>query len=148
MEINKSRKSLLAPQFTQRSCQSQLSIMTSHSHFYSITELKPNYKKKKKSNTWTYIGVIKSTYNGRNHLWKQNIWSEIELFSLSHVPLDNMERAGFMTYAGTSHLGAIETRWLHFWGLRMIWPISRHIGRGTFILTVPRTHQAPILNRY
>jgi len=39
-----------------------------------------------------------------------------------------MERAGFMTYTASSHLGAIEALWLHFSGL--VW----HAWLGPFIL--------------
>ncbi len=45
---------------------------------------------------------------------KKCIWSVIWLFSLFHIPLDYMERVGFMTYNATSPLRAIETLWLHF----------------------------------
>ncbi len=49
-----------------------------------------------------------------NHLLGKKLFDVYTDFS--HVPSANMVWVGFMTYIGTSHQGAIEIFWLHFWG--------------------------------
>ncbi len=79
---------------------------------------------------------LKPNWNDRNHLWEKCIWCVLWLYILAHVPSADMEGAGFMTYTGTSHQGAIQMLRLHFWGAVMLSILKCSLWSG---LSVQRT---------
>ena len=49
---------------------------------------------------------------------------DVYLISFAHVPLANMEGAGFMTYSTTSHQWTIKMFWVHFWGAVYLYTVN------------------------
>lgn len=61
-----------------------------------------------KMNFLTNIVLIRTTKNGRNHLWESFSGSDLWVFSLAHVLNANREGNGIRSYTSTSHQRATE----------------------------------------